>query len=137
MPLKSGSSLKDCISKNYKIEISAGKEKKQAQAIALNHCNKIWGGASKSTKKNELEELQLSILFDELDLEIIEEKLEEEKKKWIQKAVPAKNKGKFKDWCKEHGYGGVSDECIKAALKKGGHAAKMASFAKAMRKTKK
>jgi hypothetical protein len=74
MPLVRGSGLKDCISKNYKIEIKAGKSKKQAQAIALNHCNKIYGGASKS-KKNELNEMKLSILFDELDLELVREDL--------------------------------------------------------------
>lgn len=41
--------------------------------------------------------------------------------------------GKFTAWCKAHGYGGVTNECIQAALKAGGHAAQMAKFAKAAR----
>ena len=79
MPLVRGSSLKSCISTNYKELIRSGRKKKVAQAAALNHCNKIWGGAPKS-KKNELLELELSILFDECDLELMQEEIEKLKK---------------------------------------------------------
>lgn len=54
MPLVRGTSLNDCISKNIGIETKAGKGTSQARAIALSHCNGIWGGASKKKdKKNE------------------------------------------------------------------------------------
>lgn len=49
MPLVRGSGRSDCISKNTKIEIDHGKKKNQAVAIAISHCNKIYG-----VKKNEL-----------------------------------------------------------------------------------
>ena len=68
MPLVKGNSLKDCISKNYKIEVKAGKSKKQAQAIALNHCNKIYGGAEKKDEKKEASS----------ELELIRIKIDEE-----------------------------------------------------------
>lgn len=40
-------------------------------------------------------------------------------RKWIQKAVPASRKGKFTEWCKSHGFGGVNATCITAAKKTG------------------
>lgn len=49
--------------------------------------------------------------------------------KWIQKAVSPKDEGKFTQWCKDHGFSGVTQEAINAAIKEGGHAAKMANFA--------
>lgn len=78
MPLKRGSSKENCISSAYKTEIAHGKSKKQARAISLSHCSKFWGGISK--KKNEIEELRLSIMFDKFDVEIIKEKLLKVKK---------------------------------------------------------
>lgn len=51
------------------------------------------------------------------------------KDKWMQKAVPKKDAGKFATWCKENGFKGVCQSCINKAAKKGGHAAKMALFA--------
>lgn len=80
MPLGKGSSKENCISSAYKTEIAHGKSKKQARAIALSHCSKYWGGISKKKKKNEIEELKLSIMFDKFDVEIIKEKLEKVKK---------------------------------------------------------
>lgn len=50
-------------------------------------------------------------------------------KKWIQKAVSEKTEGDFGRWCKRHGFGGVNAQCIAAARKAGGRAAKMANFA--------
>jgi len=38
-------------------------------------------------------------------------------KKWIQ-AIGLK-KGKFTRWCKAHGFGGVTDACIRAGLNSG------------------
>ena len=50
--------------------------------------------------------------------------------KWIQKAVPKKDEGKFEEWCKNNGFEeGVSQSCIDEAVSKGGHAAQMANFA--------
>lgn len=58
-------------------------------------------------------------------------------KKWMQKATKSMErrgtKGSFTQWCKSHGYGGVTDACIKAGLKAGGAIAKKAQFAKAAR----
>jgi hypothetical protein len=51
--------------------------------------------------------------------------------------IKPQNKGKFTSWCKAHGYGGVNSECIAAALKAGGAAAKMANFARNAKKFKK
>ena len=54
MPMVRGTSLKDCISKNYKIEINHGKKPSVAKGMTLSHCHKIWGGApKKKDKKNE------------------------------------------------------------------------------------
>lgn len=39
------------------------------------------------------------------------------KVKWIQKAVPKSHKGKFGQWCKSHGFSGVTASCIAAAKK--------------------
>lgn len=50
-------------------------------------------------------------------------------KKWIQSAVPPSHEGMFAQWCKDHGFSGVSQEAINAAVKEGGHAAQMANFA--------
>ena len=41
--------------------------------------------------------------------------------------------GDFTEWCKKRGFRGVTNECIKMALKAGGRAAKMAKFAKGAR----
>jgi len=50
-------------------------------------------------------------------------------RKWIQKAVPESHEGRFAAWCKAHGFGGVSQACVNAAARAGGHAARMALFA--------
>ena len=59
-------------------------------------------------------------------------------KKWMQKASARMEKkgteGSFTAWCKAHGFGGVTEACINAALKKGGKIAKKAAFAKAAKK---
>lgn len=60
-------------------------------------------------------------------------------------AVPAKSgiyikpskRGTFTRWCKEHGYGGVTSECISAAKGKGGAIAKKGTFAANAHKWKK
>lgn len=131
MPLQKGSSRENCISKNYKEMIASGHPKEQAQAAALNFCNKKWGGISK--KKDSKKELNLIFLKADIDLELEDIKIQEtflaKTKKWIQKAVPEKNKGDFKSWCKKKGFSGVSQACINAAAKAGGHASKMAVFA--------
>ena len=56
--------------------------------------------------------------------------------KWIGKVVTPKEKGKFGDWCKSHGYkGGVSAACIeKAKHNKSAHVRGMANFAERARK---
>jgi len=135
MPLPRGSSREDCISKTYKLMISEGRSKEQARAIALNHCNQIYGGIpKKKNKRNELvwmEELdKIKKLLDvELeDIKVFEEELAKVKK-WIQKAVKPSTKGDFGEWCKRHGFKGVCQECINAAARAGGRAAKMALFA--------
>jgi hypothetical protein len=129
MPMKKMGSREACISYNYKEMIHAGHPKNQAQAAALNFCGKAWGGIKKKNKANEL------LLFLKADIELemegiksIEEELAKTKK-WIQKAVSPKTEGDFGDWCKSHGHGGVSQACINAAAKAGGHASKMALFA--------
>ena len=57
-------------------------------------------------------------------------------KKWIQ-AMKMK-KGKFTNWCKEHGFGGVTNECIQAGLRsKDSTVVKEANLAKTFRKMRK
>ena len=59
-------------------------------------------------------------------------------KKWIQKAVKPKERGKFTKWCKSHGFPGPTMACITAAKKMakkmgrqpGKHLMGMANFAK-------
>lgn len=62
-------------------------------------------------------------------------------KKWMQAAAARMKKkgteGSFTAWCKRHGFGGVNERCIAAALKKGGTIAKKAAFAKAARSVRK
>ena len=50
-------------------------------------------------------------------------------KKWIQHAVPKSHEGKFHDWAVAHGFKGVCQGVIDAAIAEGGHAAQMANFA--------
>ena len=50
-------------------------------------------------------------------------------KYWIQKAVPRSHRGLFEQWCKRHGFKGVCQACINAAVRAGGHAQRMALFA--------
>jgi len=131
MPLQKGSSRENCISRNYKEMIASGHDKKQAQAAALNFCNKKWGGIPK--KKDTKKEDELLFLKADIDLELdgiksIEEELAKQKK-WIQKAVPKANRGDFESYCKKAGFSGVSQACINKAAKAGGHPAKMALFA--------
>lgn len=57
-------------------------------------------------------------------------------KKWIQKAVDPKDKGKFTDWCKKRGYKSVTQTCINEAISAGGKAAQMANFAISVSKGK-
>ena len=116
--------------------IKEGRPKKQAQAIALNHCNQIYGGIpKKQDKKKELVLMMERVdkLLEKIDLELDEFKIIEEElakvKKWIQKAVKPSTEGDFTEWCKRHGFKGVCQECINAAAKAGGRAAKMALFA--------
>ena len=126
-------SREECISFNYNEMKAAGHPKEQCKAATLNFCNKQWGGIPKKKTKNE--EILDDIIFELVDLEMMDNKLAE-KKKWIQKAVTEKSKGKFTAYCKKLGYDGVTDQCIAHALKQGGHPAKMATFAKAMRSKK-
>ncbi len=54
------------------------------------------------------------------------------KKKWIQ-GLHLK-KGRFTEWCKRHGFSGVTDACIEMALKSGDKSViGMANFAKRAR----
>lgn len=79
--------------------------------------------ASSLEEKGLLQEAQdLDVVSNTLDVEA-------KKEKWIQKAVPESNEGKFAGWCKRNGFEGVCQECINKAAKAGGHAAKMANFA--------
>lgn len=50
--------------------------------------------------------------------------------------IKPENEGKFTEWCKSHGFSGVNAECIAAAKKAGGSAAKMAVFAQNAKKFK-
>jgi len=72
MPLKRGTSLKNCISVNYKIEINAGKKPSVAKAASLSHCHKIWGGAAKKKdKKNESDfDREVDVLKDRIQKEL-------------------------------------------------------------------
>jgi len=126
MPMQKKGSKEECISYNYKEMIAAGHPKDQAQAAALNFCGKQWGGISK--KKNKNEDLKYDILFELIDLKIIDEKLQEEKK-WMQKAVKEKNVGKTTAECKRMGYDGVTSECLQKLKKRGGKWAQRANFA--------
>lgn len=62
------------------------------------------------------------------------------KKKWMQKAARSMKRrgtvGSFTRWCKKQGFRGVTNECIRRALKRGGALAKKAAFAKAARKAR-
>lgn len=58
-----------------------------------------------------------------------QEKRDEAKKKWMQRAVPKSHEGKFAQWCRDHGHDGVCQACINEAAKAGGHASRMANFA--------
>ena len=59
------------------------------------------------------------------------------KKKWMARARRRMEQkgtvGAFTRWCKQQGYGGVTDECNRAGLRRGGVIAKRAAFAKAAR----
>ena len=55
--------------------------------------------------------------------------------------IKPENRGKFKTWCKKHGFGKVSGDCIRKALsiakrKHNAKLAKRAGFAKAAQKWK-
>jgi hypothetical protein len=49
--------------------------------------------------------------------------------KWMQKAVPEKNEGKFTEYCKQKGNKGVTQKCIDEAIESGGKRAQEANFA--------
>jgi hypothetical protein len=48
--------------------------------------------------------------------------------------IKPQNEGKFTAWCKRHGFSGPNSDCIAAAKKAGGAAAKMAVFAQNAKK---
>lgn len=111
MPLKKGKSKEDCISINYKELVASGRPHKVAQAASLNFCNSVW-------EKNfefELMKLKLESLKTLADITGIDVELQEEKKKFIQKAI--KKPGSFTNWCKSKGFDGVTNECIELGLK--------------------
>jgi len=83
MPLKKMGSKDACISHNYKEMIASGREKKVARAAALNFCSKYYGGISK--KKSKHEKLMYDIMFELIDLDMIDVKLAKVKK-YMQKA---------------------------------------------------
>lgn len=111
--------------------IRSGHKKNQAQAAALNFCNSKWGGIPK--KKDSKKEEELIFIKADIEMELEDIKIQEgilaKTKKWIQKAVPKKNRGDFASYCKSAGFGGVSQACINHAAKAGGHPAQMALFA--------
>lgn len=119
---------------------ATGREHKVAQAAALNHCHRIYGGIpkKKDKKKEEMifEMIEIEILLEEINNEIDDiKKLDEilaKEKKWIQKAI--KKPGAFKAYCKSKGFKGVTAECIRAGLKAGGKTAKRAALARTLRK---
>lgn len=60
MPLPKKSEVKDyddCVSKTYKVEKNAGKSEKEARAIALDHCGKLFHKNQKEIEKK-LEEIK-------------------------------------------------------------------------------
>jgi len=131
LPLPSKSeceNYKDCHSKVVKIEIDSGTKPDQAVAIATSHCGKLFGKTVK--KAHEL-------------LVEMKELLEEAKKpkKWMQKAAKKMKQkgteGSTTAECKKMGYDGVTDECLRKLLKRGGVWTKRANFALNARKMKK
>ena len=78
MPLPDKSD-KDCVSKTISIEMKAGKDRKQAMAIALNHC-----GKSKD-KKMELLKLKKEIINELRDIKLMDSIIEKLKKKLMRK----------------------------------------------------
>lgn len=76
MPMKKGTSKENCISINYKEMIRSGREKKVAQAAALNHCGKIYGGIPKKKDKKK-ERSNLIFIKADIDLELEDIKTQE------------------------------------------------------------
>lgn len=120
MPFAGFKDWADCISK--------------VKAKSLEAKKRICGSlkAKHEDHMKEIEEIKLEIAQRKKEIIEIKEQLLASKKKWIQGVV--KKPGAFTTYCKRLGYKGVTSECINHALKQGGHPAKMAAFAKAMRK---
>ena len=87
------------------------------------------GKAKLKISKDEWETIGKDNGWNEIGIVEAKKKKEKKEKKWIQKAVPEKNEGKFAEWCKRNGFKGVCQSCINKAISKGGSSAKMANFA--------
>lgn len=70
MPLPTKSSVgskEECISKTYRIERNHGKDKKQARAIALSHCSKLFGDGKKQNEEDiDFEDIEMKYLVEQM-----------------------------------------------------------------------